>query len=84
VATTMLMSDGLVAAMTLVVGSFSGVSKSFMLVFPWCEVGAAVAVGPMAMMPYGEWSDVMVFFGASLAYLLFRAHRQNRSCQSPT
>jgi hypothetical protein len=42
---TMLMSDGLVAAMTLVVGLFRRVWWAFELVFPCSEVGAAVAVG---------------------------------------
>jgi hypothetical protein len=77
------MSDGLVAAMTLVVGSCSGVSKGPL---SWSSPDVKSELQCMDLWrrcPVAGGPVVMVFFGASLAYLLFRAHCQNRSCQSP-
>jgi hypothetical protein len=80
-ATSMIMSDGLVAAMTLVVGSCSGMfDGSSCWASPVVKSELRLQLDLWQRCPMAGGPIVMVFIGVSLAYLLFKAHFQNRSC----
>jgi hypothetical protein len=72
--TAMLMSDGLVVAMTLVVGSCSGVfNESSCWASPAVKSELRLRLDLWQRCPMAGGPIVMVFIGVSLVYLLFRA-----------
>jgi hypothetical protein len=75
----MLMRDGLVTSVTLVVDSCSSVSDG---PSRWSSPAVKSELRSRLLWqrcPVVGGPVVMVFFGASLAYLLFEAHHQNQS-----
>jgi hypothetical protein len=76
------MSDGLVAAMILVVGFCFGVFDGpLRWSFPAVKAKLRLCLDLWRRWPMAGGPVVMVFFDASLAHLLFRAYWQNRCYQ---